>query len=240
MSTDPLISCIMPTAGRPRFVSLAVRYFLRQRHPHRELIVVDDGPDRIDHLLPVVPSVRYCRLGSRRRLGEKRNIACDLARGDFIAHWDDDDWTAPTRLSTQLRRLEAGHAGGCGHSAIRFFDPSRGMAWRWRGSADVWLAGGCLFYQKAVWTATPFRPLAAGEDMVFLHEAGAARFLDLGEADDYVAVIHGGNTSSRPGLGPGWSTLPVDEVSCLLGDDVRLYESPASCALRLPAQRAAR
>ena len=38
-------------------------------------------------------------------LGAKLNLACDYARGEIIAHWDDDDWYAPRRLSTQVEAL---------------------------------------------------------------------------------------------------------------------------------------
>src|SRR5262249_33545534 len=46
----PLVSCIMPTADRRRFAERAVEYFLRQDHPHRELVIVDDGRDAVEDL----------------------------------------------------------------------------------------------------------------------------------------------------------------------------------------------
>jgi hypothetical protein len=39
----PLVSCIMPTYNRQRFVPLATQYFLRQTYPLKELIVADGG-----------------------------------------------------------------------------------------------------------------------------------------------------------------------------------------------------
>jgi hypothetical protein len=49
---QPLVSCIMPTAHRRVFVPQAIRYFLRQDYPNRELIIADDGTDAIGDLLP--------------------------------------------------------------------------------------------------------------------------------------------------------------------------------------------
>jgi len=52
-------------------------------------------------------------------VGAKRNLACDLANGDIIVHWDDDDWMADWRLSYQVEQLMRAEQGvilrsGCG------------------------------------------------------------------------------------------------------------------------------
>jgi len=41
--TLPLVSCIMPTTGRPRWAQQAIRYFSRQDYPNRELVILDGG-----------------------------------------------------------------------------------------------------------------------------------------------------------------------------------------------------
>ena len=38
----PLVSCIMPTADRRRFVPRAVHQFLAQDYPNKELVILDD------------------------------------------------------------------------------------------------------------------------------------------------------------------------------------------------------
>src|SRR5262249_46735518 len=60
--TDPLISCIMPTRDRRRFVPLTLGCFQSQDWPHRELVVVDDGSDPVGDLCEGVPGVRYIRV----------------------------------------------------------------------------------------------------------------------------------------------------------------------------------
>src|SRR5262245_33568948 len=102
---DPLVSCVMPTANRRPFIGQAMRYFLRQDHPAKELIVVDDGDDPVGDLLPLDARVKYVRLKRRHTLGTKLNVGCDVARGDLIARWDDVDWQAPGRLSRQVEQL---------------------------------------------------------------------------------------------------------------------------------------
>jgi O-antigen biosynthesis protein len=87
----PLLSCIMPTAGRPWFVPEAIRLFLGQDYPKKGLIVLVDGAKPVCDLIPEHPLIRYLRLDHRRSIGVKRNLACEAAHGGIIAHWKDDD-----------------------------------------------------------------------------------------------------------------------------------------------------
>ena len=76
LSDLPLVSCIMPTFNRRPFVPHAIRYFLCQDYPKKELIVVDDGTDPVVDLMRDNESIRYVRLTDRRTVGAKRNLAC--------------------------------------------------------------------------------------------------------------------------------------------------------------------
>src|SRR5206468_8684347 len=85
------VTCIMPTADRRRFVPRAVAQFLAQDYANRELIVLDDGAQSVEDLMPDDPRLRYVREERRSPIGVKRNRLCELARGDGIVHWDDAD-----------------------------------------------------------------------------------------------------------------------------------------------------
>ena len=50
-TSQPLVSCIMPTYNRREFVPRAIRYFLRQDYANKELIIIDDGTDAIKDLV---------------------------------------------------------------------------------------------------------------------------------------------------------------------------------------------
>src|SRR6266851_2559581 len=127
----PLVSCIMPTANRRRFVPEALRLFLLQDYSEKELVVLDDGEDNIADLVPDHPQIRYLRLDRRHSLGSKRNFACAAAKGTIIAHWDDDDWYAPWRLSRQVAEIVRGDADLCGLARMLFFDPDGQRAWEY-------------------------------------------------------------------------------------------------------------
>ncbi len=108
--TFPLVSCIMPTYNRRKFIPQAIRYFLSQDYERKELIVVDYGTDPVRDLIPTDDHIRYIRLDRKLTVGAKRNLACEQAHGEIIAHWDDDDWMADRRLSYQAGYLQQEHA----------------------------------------------------------------------------------------------------------------------------------
>ena len=61
-STHRLVSCIMPTYNRRAFVPDAITYFLQQDYDNKELVIVDDGTDCIEDLVPIHPQIRYIRI----------------------------------------------------------------------------------------------------------------------------------------------------------------------------------
>src|SRR5215211_75266 len=104
----PLVSCICPTYGRPPnhqyLLEEAIESFLRQTYPNKELIVLNDCPEQ--ELVCLAPGVRVVNLPERfPSLGDKRNAGVELARGELIAPWDDDDISLPWRLSHSVERL---------------------------------------------------------------------------------------------------------------------------------------
>src|SRR5262245_16796280 len=131
-SDPPLVSCIMPTANRRIFASQAIEYFLRQDYARKELIVVDDGSDSLADLMPERAEVRYLRLPRPTPLGIKRNLACQASTGELIAHWDDDDWMSPERLSRQVAALLDADADVCGVRDLLHYRVHAGEAWLYR------------------------------------------------------------------------------------------------------------
>jgi glycosyltransferase involved in cell wall biosynthesis len=221
----PLVSCIMPTAGRRAFVGQAIAYFLRQDYYPAELLVIDDGADAVADLLPDDPRVRYLRLERRRSVGAKRNLACEAAAGEIIVHWDDDDWCAPRRLRYQVDELLRQGADICGLSAVNYYDPWQRQAWQYvyPPHAQTWVAGNTLCYRKAFWRSNPFADIDVGEDTRFVQARLARRLAVLPDASFFVAVIHARNVSPKRPRGARWRPLAVAEIERLLGEDLAFY-----------------
>ena len=230
-ATAPLVSCILPTRDRPGFMAEAVRGFLGQDYPNRELVVVDDGAESVAHLLPVDARVRYLRLSSALTIGEKRNIACQNARGEIIAHVDDDDWYPPRRLTAQVRALSETSASICGTSTLRFFDPLANSAWMYSHPAPDWVAGATLVYRKSYWQRQPFAAVQIGEDNRFLQSAhGTKDIIDLHDPGLCLAMVHAHNTSLKRPDTSYWKSSDSHEVHALIGERLDAFRAAASRA----------
>jgi Glycosyl transferase family 2 len=96
------VSCLMATHDRRRFLPQAIQCFADQDYDCRELIIVDDGPEPIEDLIPRDPHIQYLWLRSRRSIGAKRNLAAEVATGEYFICWDDDDWFGPHRITYQV------------------------------------------------------------------------------------------------------------------------------------------
>ena len=217
----PLVSCIMPTADRRRFVTRAIQYFLRQDYEPKELVIVDDGTDPINDLVPADYRIQYFRLDKKVTLGDKRNFACEHARGEIIAHWDDDDWMAGWRLSYQVENLLKNHVDICGLDSIFFYNPVSGETWKYiypKGNIP-WLAGGTLCYTKSFWAQHPFPSINIGEDARFVWGSGPKKILALPDSGFYVAFIHPGNTSPKHTRDRAWHSISNSEVQKMMGAD---------------------
>jgi O-antigen biosynthesis protein len=225
VSSEPLVSCIMPTADRRAFVPQAIRYFLAQDYANKELLILDDGSDSVADLAPLDSRIRYLRLDHKMSLGAKRNLACAEACGEIIAHWDDDDWMAGWRLSYQVTHLSKEQADLCGLDKLFFYEPSRDKAWQYvyDRASKFWVAGATLCYRKAFWRENPFPNINVGEDTRFVWGSRSNRMLALKEVGFYVAIIHPGNTSAKQTRDARYHTYPVPEINNLLGEDRRFY-----------------
>lgn len=223
--SKPLVSCVMPTANRRAFVPHAIRYFLRQDYPNKELVVVDDGSDTVGDLIPDHLQVRYVRLEENRTLGAKRNRCVELSRGDYIMHWDDDDWMASHRISYQVEQMLAVNANVCGVQQMYFYDIGSGEGWlyRYTDKKRMWLAGGSLLYTRDFWKQAPFPDIQVASDTRFIFKQKMNRALILPDYDFYVALIHPRNTSKKSLRGAYWSRWNGD-MQKLMGDDYPFYQ----------------
>jgi ADP-heptose:LPS heptosyltransferase/2-polyprenyl-3-methyl-5-hydroxy-6-metoxy-1,4-benzoquinol methylase len=222
-----LVTCIMPTADRRRFVPRAISCFLAQNYPQRELVIIDDGADSVRNLVPEDPRIRYFRTETRQPVGTLRNFACREARGELIAHWDDDDWSASWRLRYQVEQVREATAEICGLSRVWFYSSEEKKAWEYVYPAGhrPWVYGASLCYTRAFWEAHPFREIRLGEDTRFVWADAKARVHMLADSRFLVALIHGGNTSRKRTPDARYQPRPVADIDGLLGEDAASFFS---------------
>lgn len=163
-----------------------------QTYPNREILVVSSGED-VAGLLP--NDVRRIHLPARPLVGAMRNIGCNLAQGELVAHFDDDDFSHPQRIYEQVERLRDSGLAVTGYHSMRF---TTGEQWsRYQGVSNYAL-GTSLCYRRSWWQLHPFPACDVGEDNDFVHLAAARHQLVSADAGDLMfATTHQGNTSPR-------------------------------------------
>jgi glycosyltransferase involved in cell wall biosynthesis len=224
-STWPLVSCIMPTYNRRPFIPQALQHFLRQDYPNRELIIVDDGSDAIGDLASGLPDVRYVRLPSRTSIGAKRNLACQHAQGQLIAHWDDDDWYSSDRLRYQVTPILAGKADITGLENAYILQLPAGEFWTTNSQLHQRLFignvhGGTLVYRKQLLEeGLRYPEINLAEDAHLLYYAvkRGKKLMRLSNPGVFVYVRHGKNAwrDFAPGrfINPaGWARIAQPPV----------------------------
>jgi glycosyltransferase involved in cell wall biosynthesis len=104
----PLISVIIPTYNRPRYLGEAIRSVLGQSYGHHEIIVVDDGStEPPDEVVAAFGDRVVLLRQDHRGTGAARNTGIANSSGAFLAFLDDDDLWVERKLSLQMQAFEA-------------------------------------------------------------------------------------------------------------------------------------
>jgi glycosyltransferase involved in cell wall biosynthesis len=229
----------MPTNNRRAFLPLALRHFASQDYPNKELLIIDDGTDSVRDLTDGLPGIRYLRLSRRTPIGSKRNLACREARGEIIAHWDDDDWYAPDRLRYQIAPILAHEADLTGLENAFVLELPAGTFWTTRRQlhqrmfvGDV--HGGTLVYRKTLLQqGLRYPEINLAEDAMLIRQAMSRgnRLVRLANPGVFVYVRHGHNAwrECAPGrfLDPaGWQR--IEQPRMVPAEAVASYQAAAT------------
>lgn len=114
MSSEPLVSVIIPAYDEEAFVAEAIESCLAQTYPRVETIVVDDGStDRTAEIAAGYDEVELIRLRPNRGLPAARNAGVAASNGEILAFLDADDVMLPERLRIQVDHLLGDTDFGC-------------------------------------------------------------------------------------------------------------------------------
>ncbi len=108
MDSEPLVSIVLPTYNRQRYLREAVESVLAQTYTRWELIVVDDGSTdgTAEYVRGVQdPRVRFIREEHCGNPARVRNWGISRAAGEYVAFLDSDDLWRPKKLELQLQDL---------------------------------------------------------------------------------------------------------------------------------------
>lgn len=206
-STMPRVSCVCPTTpARSKWLPKAIDCVLSQTWDHSELVIVADGswtanPAALAALGSRILIVHECDEGMS--IGAKRNIGNLAASGEIIIHWDDDDFSYPSRIADQVDRLLATGKAVTGYHSMRFTDGEKW--WKYKGTPEF-AFDTSLCYRKSFWERHPFDDINDGLEAGF--RAAAIRektFVSVDGSEMMHATIHPGNTGPRV-MNPGNTT----------------------------------
>lgn len=189
----PKLTCMMVTRDRPLLAGRSVDCFRRQSYPNRELLVLDDGADpSLEQSIHSLgdPSIRFIRLPEEgKTLGELRNLAVELASGEYVAQWDDDDLSDPNRLEIQMAAIHVTRSDACLLKRQMIWFPSmRKLA---VSNERFWESS--FICRKG--SLPPYPALRKGEDTDVIEKiVASSRVITIDYPGLYMYVFHHANT----------------------------------------------
>ena len=199
-----MISCVCPTmASRRKWLEKAIDCFFEQDWEEKELIVVADYPNPFD-LPDITWTVMYPTTGPMASIGYKRNLGAERANGETLLSWDDDDFSAPNRITDQVNRLIETGKSVTGYHSLEFVNEA-GRRWLYKGDTGH-AADTSLCYRKSFWGKHPFDHINDGAELEFKFAAiREGQFISVPGTGMMTASIHSGNTTARV-MTPGNTT----------------------------------
>lgn len=104
----PLVSILIPTFNRRRYLAQALASALRQTYPSIEVIVINDGGEDVGDIVQSFADQRVVFINRRQNRGKaySLNEALSRASGKYITYLDDDDMYYPYHVETLANALE--------------------------------------------------------------------------------------------------------------------------------------
>lgn len=223
----PRVSAIMPLRGlhRSTYALQAIRSFTEQTYENKELIILDEKEDPTFMFYRPEKGTRNIQYFRWDRpplsIPAKRNVCAEFATGEIIVHWDSDDWSAPTRIEDQVKRLLKSEKQVTGYNAMLFYDVPRKRLFRYRGHIPTYAVGTSLMYFRSWREKNPFplykahdgTPLLIGEDNEFVSRAAKSNQICCADAGTLmVARVHSGNTCPKDMTAHNFLSLDVAQT----------------------------
>ena len=119
MSQQPLVSVIIPTYNREKYIKKALESALNQTYKNIEIVIINGSPNDetekvikpylVDSRIKYVhqPEIHTNTVKNRANIAKARNKAIKISKGKYIAILDDDDfWSDEKKLEKQVQFLE--------------------------------------------------------------------------------------------------------------------------------------
>ena len=239
----PKISVTVPTTfWRYKYLNRIINCFLEQTYPNLELIILDTDstPAQAEELKNVLLSlytinspIQYHYFNSSLSIGIKRNMLASMSSGEYICHFDDDDYYYPDYISTMyndldghdfiklssytLYKSEACYQKGPQVGKFRYWNQDKVAAHKkWKKWPFKYGYGFTYFYRKEWIENIPMEDMNMKEDSTWLRAAmkQGIKYKYTLETDRPLVIhtIHSTSTSGHWGNGDSpWDTSAMLE-----------------------------
>ena len=104
----PFVSIIIPTYNRAKLVGKALKSIIDQTYKNWEVIVIDNhSTDDTDKIFKnfIDPRIRYFKIHNHGIIAKSRNFGIKMAKGEWIAFLDSDDWWTNDKLEVCFNNI---------------------------------------------------------------------------------------------------------------------------------------
>jgi len=107
-TSGPMVSVLIPTFNRPRYLSEALASVLHQSYRNLQIIVINDGGEDVSGVVSSFgdPRIIFINRKENRGLPFTLNEALLRAQGKYVCYLGDDDQYYPHHVSTLVNALE--------------------------------------------------------------------------------------------------------------------------------------
>ena len=142
MTSNPLVSIIMPTFNSERFLKDTIESILQQTYVNWELLITDDGST--DNTIKIIKDyqafekrIHLFTLSENSGAAVARNNSISKSNGSFIAFCDSDDLWFSKNLEVQLNSMEYNNSF-FSHTSYLLFDENQ-KSLNIRSVCDKWI-----------------------------------------------------------------------------------------------------
>lgn len=121
--SNPLVSVIIPTYNRDTYLEKAIQSVANQTYGNIEMIIIDDG-SKVNYAESICNQFANCKYYHKGNggLSSARNFGISVAKGEYIAFLDDDDFWKSDKLEKQVEILKTYPSVDCVHSSAAVVD----------------------------------------------------------------------------------------------------------------------
>lgn len=218
----PIIEWIVVDGSKTEEYSAALQGYLGQLQNFRCTVVVSS----------------WGRASGPVGLGALRNMANSMAKGDYIAWMDDDDYYQPDYISHAVSRLSISYQRVAGCAIPYIYDTNYKTVHQFDLINENITMNSCLVYKKEYLLENTYEPGATSNEEIHFLRDFTEPIIQLDPMKTMLLIRHSDNVlnrsflihSSHAGMNQGL-TLTRLKLSDLVADRTSLsfYEGPAVC-----------